>query len=171
MTGEIATAMANAPLPDGPKETANKPKKEGNPILAILGSPQFAVGDGKKYPRQTGWGAQKKAHPDGGTNETVAWVIFKPFKGLDLAQEGRIYCESFVRNGATVRKYSISLPFLKADKRDASGRMAIESLKLHVRDSYRKWLKSDDSKADTNKKPASADSEWEESTEAPDAPK
>ena len=142
-TGAIAQAFANAPILHT-AEKADKPAKQTkvNPILAMLGKPTFVVGDGKQYPRQVGWGNSKTLNPAGGTNETAAFVVFKPFAGLDLALEGRIYCERFAEGDKSKRVYSISLPFMKADKRDSVGRNAIEAVKGEVRDLYRTWSKS-----------------------------
>jgi hypothetical protein len=120
------------------------------------------TGDGKTYPRTTGFGNSRKPHPDGGTNETVAWVVFTPYEGLTVTHEGRIYCEKFAENGKQKRVFSISLPFLKAERRDNAGRQAIENVKVTVRDLYRAWLASNDGKVLASKSAASSIDKWEE---------
>jgi hypothetical protein len=167
VTGDIARAAAAAPL--SPKQDAPKTTGKGNPLLAVLGAPTFLAGDGRTYPRTSGWGANKKPHPDGGTNETVAFVIFKPFKGLETGLEGRIYCERYMENGKQMRSYSVSIPFFKPQRGDAAGRDAAEALKVHIRDAYRSWQGTDAAKesAAKAKRTVSAD-KWVES-DAPDA--
>lgn len=157
MAGVDVRQMAAAPLPE-------KPAKVKTAILALLGEPVFMPGDGKTYPRQTGWGANKKPHPDGGTNETVAFVVFRPFKGLGLALEGRIYCERFTENGKAKRVYSISLPFLKPERRDGDSNRAIEATKLAIRAAYREW-QSDPTTKDAIVKQAATSDKWEETDE------
>lgn len=173
VVGSLAIGMAGAPLAGAGENVVNgkvvpdtdkkgvKGGKGKNPILAYLGTPQFIAGDGKQYPRQEGWGANKKPHSGGGTNETVAFVVFKPFAGLELSQEGRIYCERFVEGGKNKRRYSISLPFLKADKRDGDGRRAVEDLKGTIKAQYQKWEAEGDHKAETKASKAN-ESQWEE---------
>jgi hypothetical protein len=146
------------------KMPADKPK---NAILALLGNPTFEAGDGRTYPRTTGWGANKKPHPDGGTNETIAFAIWRPFKGLQRELSGRIYCERYTENGKPKRTYSVSLPFLgKAVRGDSSGNDAVEQVKIYVRDLYRQWASSDAAKASqlTNKRMVRADTWTEDET-------
>jgi hypothetical protein len=157
LTGSTAAQMAAAPL-----ARSGERKASTNPIMGLLGRPTFVQGDGKQYPRTSGWGANKKPHPDGGTNETVAFIVFRPFKGLDLPMEGRIYCERFIEGGKSKRVYSISLPFLKVERRDASGNRAVEQVKLELRDLYRAWLASDEATKDIPASKVSSD-KWEES--------
>ncbi len=116
-------------------------------LLSFLGQPTFIMGDGKRYPRQTGWGQNKKANPDGGTNETIGWVVFKP-TGLDgISFEGRVYLERFQKvDGVDLPKerriYSVSLPFVTREKRNAAATEAYESACDKVLDSYLEWAKS-----------------------------
>lgn len=154
VTGDIGRKMAANPL---------QPGQQGNPILATLGRPAFMPGDGRKYDRTTGFGNNKVKNPQGGTNETIAWVVFHPFKGSDLTVEGRIYCERFVEDGKSKRVYSISLPFLKAERRDVASRELIESAKLVIREDYRAWTAKDGSKAKAAKPTSSG--QWSESDE------
>ena len=109
-------------------------------LIAMLGEPVFRPGNGRKYPRTEGWGTNKKPHPDGGTNETAAYVIFKPFKGLDVELEGRIYLERFTKDGKAHKRYNISLPFLTVGRSDASGSQAVEACKGTIRERYRAML-------------------------------
>jgi hypothetical protein len=161
VVGDIARGM-----PHGPIERTDKDKpRKGNPILAVLGSPSFLAGDGRRYPRTTGFGSSKKPHPDGGTNETAAFVVFKPFAGLDIAVEGRIYCERFAAEGKNKRIYSVSLTALKAERRDAPGRQAIEGVKIAVRDLYRAWITSDAAKSAVSTAKVVAADRWEETDE------
>jgi hypothetical protein len=159
VVGNTAIQMANAPLGGKASEKTNdaQPKRKGNPILAVLGVPTFVMGDGRTYPRTTGFGPNRKAHPDGGTNETVAFIVWKPFQGCDtITQEGRIYCEKFLQDGQKKRSFSISLPFLKSAPRDAVARQTIEQVKVALRDAYRIWSMSDAAK-DAPKKTETAD--------------
>lgn len=157
VTGNTATQMAATPL------TPRAERKESsNAIMRLLGRPTFVPGDGKTYPRTTGWGANKKPHPDGGTNETVAFVVFRPIKGLTLPFAGRIYCERFIENGKNKRVYSVSFPFIntKFERLSADSNAAVEGMKSEVRDLYRAWLSSDEVKS----QPAKVTSDkWEES--------
>ena len=137
--GDLARGMAAGPVVKADVEQKEAPKViKGNPLLKILGSPTFVAGDGKRYERTTGFGSSRKPHPDGGTNETVAYIIFKPFDGLDITAEGRIYCERFVaKDGKNKRVYSITLPMLKVERKDAKGKAAVENLKITLRNLYR----------------------------------
>jgi hypothetical protein len=141
-TTSIGAAMANIiPMSKGTDKGKDASKGKGNPF-GILGSPIFVQGDGKQYARQSGWGKDKGPHPDGGTNETAVFILFRPFTGTMLELQGRVYLERYQQNGKNVRKYSVSLPFLKAEKRDGEGRAAIERLKISLRDAYREWIKT-----------------------------
>lgn len=129
--GDIARQAAAAPV---------VPKSKLSPImtrlLSVLGEPKIVRGDGKTYPRQIGFGANKKTHPDGGTNETALFVVFSPFKGLDLPLEARVYCEKW--NDPAINKtrvkYSISVPFLKpGSKRDADANGAVAEMKAYIK--------------------------------------
>jgi hypothetical protein len=146
--GATAAAMAAAPLAS-PAQRERDSKARKNPILTALGKMGFRAGDGRKFPRQSGWGASKKDHPDGGTNETVAYVVFQPFGMLaDLPIEGRIYREQWSKDGKEHRKYSISLPFLglKGNPRlSAETHAAINHLKLEIKSGYQDWAKSNKS--------------------------
>src|ERR1700677_2953313 len=132
IVGDIAKQMAALPIVESKEPKAPKEPK-GNPLLKVLGSPQFVAGDGKKYPRTTGFGSSRKPHPDGGTNETLAYIIFKPFESNDVTMEGRIYAERYVENGKRITSYSITLPMLKVERRDAKGKMQVDGLKSTLR--------------------------------------
>src|SRR5258706_352537 len=161
LAGTTAAQMAAAPL-----AARQERKASTNAIMRLLGAPSFIQGDGKKYKRQTGWGANKKDHPDGGTNETAAFVVFRPIKGLTLPFVGRIYCERFVENGKNKRVYSISFPFINAkfERLNADSNAAVENMKAEVRDAYREWLKTDGASTAPAVTKAS-DDKWEESDE------
>lgn len=170
LPGDMAREMASVPLASEKTTTVDTVVASGGsmiaPLLAVLGHPSYVMGDGKEYPRTTGFGRDRKPHPDGGTNATVAFITFMPYKGLGITHEGRIYCERFVENGRNKRVYSISLPFLKAERRDAVSRDAIEAFKIHLRDRYRSW-QTDQEKAGikpTARKAARADT-WSEDDE------
>ena len=162
--GDLARTMAAGPIVKAEVESEKAPKvSKGNPLLKVLGSPTFVAGDGKQYERTTGFGSSRKPHPDGGTNETVAYIIFRPFDGLEMTMEGRIYCERFVtKEGKGKRLYSITLPMLKVERKDAKGKAAIENLKITLRNLYQT---SDLAKAvskGTVERPVASD-RWEES--------
>ena len=136
---DINVAEATAAAQRQRKDT--KPGKV-NPILAVLGSPKFVLGNGKQYPRTEGFGANRKPHPGGGTNETAAFVVFTPFVGLPaVSLEGRIYLERFVENGKNVRRYNVALSFIQTGRRYATAAAAVEAVKIEVRELYRAWLK------------------------------
>ena len=163
VAGDLARAAAAAPMDR--KQEKGKQAEPVNPLLAVLGAPSFVDGDGREYPRTVGFGSNKKPHPDGGTNCTAAWVIFKPFKGLDTTMEARIYRETYPgSDGKTQRSFSVSIPFVKVDRKDGRGREAVEALKLHVRDSYRAWRKEHAPTAATKAKVSSTG--WIETDEA-----
>lgn len=168
VVGDIARAAAAAPMP----EKDRKDKKAKNAILAVLGTPSFVMGTGKQYPRETGWGKKKTPHPDGGTNETVAFVVFRPYGADGPTQEGAIYAETFQKeNGVDLpkpkRRYSISLPFLKAGRTDAKARDLIEATKLEVRTAYRAWVSNPENLKAAAERKAKADNptEWVEESE------
>jgi hypothetical protein len=150
VAGDIARAAAAAPL----TERKAEPVKAKGKFFGWLGAALFALGDGKQYPRSTGFGSNRKPHPDGGTNETIAWITFRPAPGLELELQGRVYCERFMDAGKAKRVFSISLPFLKAERKDSKSRDAIETLKADLRDQYRGWLKSADHTDAVASKPA-----------------
>ena len=131
------------------RQMAGNTGKTGNPILATLGRPTFLPGDGRTYARTTGFGSNKTPHPQGGTNETIAWVIFKPFKGSDLTLEGRVYLQRFVVDGKKKRVYDVALSFLKAERRDVASRQLLNAAKDEVRDLCRAWLASGNAKKET----------------------
>ena len=136
-----------------------------NPILAVLGTPQFVLGNGKQYPRTEGFGANRKPHPGGGTNETAAFVVFTPFVGLPaVSLEGRIYLERFVENGKNVRRYNVALSCLQTGKRDAMAAQAVEAVKIEVGELYRTWIKSAPTATTPSVKSGGVD--WTETDEA-----
>ena len=156
--GSMATQMATAPIV---QHSSGK-----HPLLTMLGEPIFIPGNGKQYPRQTGWGAQKTAHPEGGTNETAASVAFKPFKGSEITMEGTIYLERFTKEGKARKRYNISLPFLKTSKGDAAGTVLVESFKGVLRDRYREFQADPDRKAEAEKaSKVNGAGQWEETDE------
>lgn len=123
---------------------AGGPQPADNPFLAWLGKPTYLPVNGKAYPRTIGWGADKKPDPTGGTRSQVALVVFRPFKASGAELVGKVYCERLVENGEKIRRFSVSIPFITIDRKDAQGQMALKSLKRMLREGYRLWAKSAD---------------------------
>ena len=152
VTGDIARQMAASPIhveptkPEAPVERA--PQRivgKANPFAAVLGPASFMNGDGRQFDRTSGWGNNKVPHKDGGTQETAAWVVFKPFKGVETGLEGRIYKETYMENGVEVHDYSVTIPFIKVAKGDAAGTMHLQALKDAVWEQYTEWRKTNKS--------------------------
>ena len=160
-TGNLAREMAAAPLHgvhviDG-KITLDTdkvaPKALGG-ILDVLGKPTFTLSGNVLKDRQQGWGKDKIAHKDGGLAGTYAYILFSPFQHCGgLALQGSIWCEQFdnVNGVKTVgkdgkekprRTFSVSLPFLKAERRDGQGAEAIKAAKAVVEQMARSWRAS-----------------------------
>jgi len=124
---------------DTDKRISKERKRMENPILSKIGIPKFLAGDGRQYPRQTGWGQNKTKHPDGGTNETIAFLVFTPFETSNVTLEGRIYCQRYTEAGKEIEDYSVSLPFLKADRKDTASRDMIGQVQNTIRGLFEKW--------------------------------
>lgn len=175
MAGEVARQMAATPLQ---KDEAAKPeaKTEKNPIFALLGRPKIVAGPGTRYARTEGWGKDKKPHRDGGTNETIAFAVFTPFKGLELPLVATVYCERFTatvtEGGKTVvknrRKLNVSIPFLKPEKRDGDGNKAAALAKAEIETMFRNWEKTTDP-TERAKGTASSSDAGEDDPDAPTA--
>ena len=149
IAGDVARQMAAGPIVPQEPRPENKAPKGGkqNPFSAVLGAPSFVAGDGREYDAQTGFGNNRKPHPLGGKTSTIAWIAFKPFKGLDTPVEGRIYRHRYNdANGKEQRDYTVTLSFLKIGRGDAKGREALDSLKDELMSAYVEWRKTSDIK-------------------------
>lgn len=137
-TGETVTT-------NGRRRANTDAKAKNKGILGILGHPRVLAGDGKQYPRTTGFRADRKPHPGGGTNETAAFFVWTLDTGVTL--EGRMYCQKFTEDGKAIEEYAVSLPFLKAEPKNAAALKATDTVKVACEDLFFKWLETPEAKS------------------------
>jgi hypothetical protein len=155
----------------GSTVAAGKPAKvkkslnPDNPILAMLGRPEFKHGQRQRKPREQRKGVP---HPQGGTKETYGIAVFRPFvaDGIDTAFDAMIFAERYTENGQQKTTYSAWVPMLPRENRDTPPKtvQAHRQVRASIVRAYLEWDEKHPAATMTAGKGKATDADYESDT-------